>query len=323
MYITVVEARNLKAADSNGKSDPYVKLIDCKGLHIRGNSIKTEVIKKTLNPVWNQSWTLECNHKLSVLEFRVYDWDRFSADDEIGRVYVPVDGLMDQREHEQWYPLSPKGELKLKLKMELGFPVLAPRQVAVINKQSGQQLVVGLGWDQAPGRSSPIDLDASVIGYSIKEIKDSEDNTKKALNKEDVVSFRHLRGFNNAIVHSGDNRTGEGSGDDEEISIDVAALPQNVEILAFVINSFTGQRFSDIQSAYVRCRLKDQRTKHTYAYARFGGQGLNGTGLLIGYMYRYNADEWCFRAAKEVCASGRTAEDLVATAAKYVEDEYL
>ncbi|KAL6043095.1 E3 ubiquitin-protein ligase [Balamuthia mandrillaris] len=371
LYVTVVEARGLRAGDSNGSSDPYVKLVfnasfmqeskqltwtlfffffqrlmDGQGLHMKGNSYKTAVKKKTLNPVWNQSWEFDCNYKLSFLEFRVYDHDVFSKDDELGYVYVPVDHLLDQQEHERWYYLRPlqvrglfcfmllayskqsetQGELKLKLRMELGFPVLLLGQAAVIHRDEAKErssMLFGLGWDVSPERKDHVNLDASVIGFSIIEKTDKKGNAIKKLKVCEMVTEKRMIGFNGAVVHSGDSISGEGTGDDEEISVDVASLAPDT-ILAFVVTSFSHQKFSQLKSAYVRCRLKDEQATRTFAYSRLGGQeDLQGTGLLVGYMYRYEGEEWRYKAVQEVSPTASKAEDMVSTVLRFVEKDHL
>lgn len=97
-----------------------------------------------------------------------------------------------------------------------------------LNGHSLSKVVMGLGWDPAQ-RGRNIDLDASVISY---------DGSGRKL---EIVWFIHKREYGGAIVHSGDNLTGQGEGADEQIR--VGALPADVRHLVFTINSFTGQRF--------------------------------------------------------------------------------
>ncbi|MDP9434774.1 MAG: TerD family protein [Actinomycetota bacterium] len=106
------------------------------------------------------------------------------------------------------------------------------------------RVAMGLGWDPAPGRRS-IDLDASVIAFN----SDGKDI--------DTVWFMSKEGCGGAVRHSGDNLTGQGEGDDEVITVDLARMPPAVRALVFTVNSFSGQRFSDVASSY--CRLLDER----------------------------------------------------------------
>jgi tellurium resistance protein TerZ len=73
----------------------------------------------------------------------------------------------------------------------------------------------------------------------------------------DIVWFRQLQSKDGSIKHSGDNRTGAGEGDDEQIIVDLSRIPANVKSLVFTVNSFTGQNFSQVENAYcriVKCR---------------------------------------------------------------------
>lgn len=107
------------------------------------------------------------------------------------------------------------------------------------------EVVMGLGWDPAPGKGS-IDLDASVIAF---------DTTGR---KPEIVWFMNLKAFNGAITHTGDNQTGKGDGDDEQIQVKLEELPAKVAALVFTINSFNGQKFTDVERAF--CRLIDGRS---------------------------------------------------------------
>ena len=101
---------------------------------------------------------------------------------------------------------------------------------------------MGLGWDPAK-RGRDIDLDASVIVVNAQG------------RKVDAVWFMAKSAFGGAIEHSGDNLTGAGEGDDEVITVDLGRLPAEAHALVFTVNSFRGQKFTDVRNAY--CRLLD------------------------------------------------------------------
>lgn len=107
-------------------------------------------------------------------------------------------------------------------------------------------LIMGLGWDPAK-RGRSIDLDASALAF----------DAKGAL--LDIVWFTHLVAFDGAITHTGDNLTGEGDGDDEQIVVHLSGLPREVAALVFTINSFRRQKFTEVSRAY--CRLVDARSR--------------------------------------------------------------
>jgi len=87
MYIdlVIVEARNIKAADINGFSDPYVLLKKVKGVL---SEAKTPTINKTLNPVWNYKATVKVDYNLHALIFELYDHDAVTKDDHLGSVLI-------------------------------------------------------------------------------------------------------------------------------------------------------------------------------------------------------------------------------------------
>jgi stress response protein SCP2 len=100
---------------------------------------------------------------------------------------------------------------------------------------------MGLGWDT--GRGEDIDLDASCILYDARQ-KDV-----------DKVWFMSKKGDHGNVRHSGDNLTGAGEGDDEVIEVDLDKISSNVQTLVFVVNSFSGQKFTAVRNAF--CRLID------------------------------------------------------------------
>ncbi len=122
---------------------------------------------------------------------------------------------------------------------------LAKRQTVSLVKTGAPPLrrtAMGLGWDPAR-RGKDIDLDASVIVVNAKG------------RKVEAVWFMAKSAYNGAIEHSGDNLTGAGEGDDETITVDLGRLPGDAHALVFTVNSFRGQKFTDVRNAY--CRLLD------------------------------------------------------------------
>ena len=94
--IFIVSAKDLKAADFTGKSDPFVVV-----LHRGKQVFKTRVKKNTLCPTWNEDFefTFDANER-SPLILRCYDWDRFSSDDFLGETKIDVMALMKEGSHE-------------------------------------------------------------------------------------------------------------------------------------------------------------------------------------------------------------------------------
>ncbi|MBC3380719.1 TerD family protein [Serratia fonticola] len=182
---------------------------------------------------------------------------------------------------------------------------LTKNQTVSLSKQSSaiNQLHFGLGWDPIKkkggllskmfgGGSDAIDLDAGCV------LLDKDGNTL------DTIWFRQLKSRCGAVVHSGDNLTGEGDGDDEVILVELAKLPAQVEYLAFTVNSFRGQSFNDVENAF--CRVIDQAKKELARY-ELKEQGAH-TGIVIASLRRNNG-QWDFTAHGKAC-SGRTIGDM-------------
>ncbi|HEX2902424.1 MAG TPA: TerD family protein [Jatrophihabitans sp.] len=155
------------------------------------------------------------------------------------------------------------------------------------------RLMMGLGWDPARGRRN-IDLDASVLAFDAR------------LQLLDLAWFSHKRAFGGAITHTGDNLTGQGDGDDEQILLELAALPATVAHLMFTINSYRGQKFTDIANAF--CRLVDAGSGAELV--RFDlSESRPSTGVLMAVLSRSGAG-WQMRAIGEF-HDGKTVKDMV------------
>lgn len=184
-----------------------------------------------------------------------------------------------------------------------------------LSKEAGgtlTQVKLGLGWDvaQAPqaqktgllgklfgggsGSEDTIDLDASCIMF---------DSNKQAV---DAIWFGQLKSKDGSILHTGDNRTGAGDGDDEVINVDLSKIPATVTSLVFTVNSFTGQTFETVENAF--CRIVNASNNSEVARYNLSAQG-GHTAMIMAKVYRHN-NEWKMHAIGET-ASGRTFHDLM------------
>ena len=186
-----------------------------------------------------------------------------------------------------------------------------------LTKNDGTSLTkvfLGTGWDVAKssgggffskmlgsGGGDSIDLDASVIMYD--ENKQFVDN----------VYFGQKKSRDGSIVHSGDNLTGEGDGDDEVINVDLNRLPATVQTLVFTISSFRGQTFENVSNAF--CRLVDATNNNEIAKYNLSQQG-DYTALIIAKIYRHNG-EWKMKAIGETC-QGRTLDQMKPTIQNFI-----
>jgi stress response protein SCP2 len=168
--------------------------------------------------------------------------------------------------------------------------------------KSGAALVsvmMGLGWDPARRRGN-IDLDASVIAFDAGG------------NRLAMVWFVNKGEWNGALRHMGDNVTGQGEGDDEQIYVDLDRLPNEVASLVFTITSYRKHKFTDVRNAF--CRLVDTATgKELVRYNLSEAEPT--TGVVMAVLRRTGGRNWEMRAIGEF-ADGRTVKDLLAPATK-------
>ncbi|WP_206307968.1 TerD family protein [Streptomyces sp. A0958] len=158
---------------------------------------------------------------------------------------------------------------------------------------------MGLGWEPAY-RGKDIDLDASVIAYGPQR------------NHLDSCYFGKLSILDGAIKHSGDNLTGEGEGDDEVIVVDLGRIPPEATGLVFTVNSFTGQKFTEVAKAY--CRLVDAATDEELV--RFDLTGAEPqTGVMMAKLIKQFTGEWEMTALGDFVKS-RTVRGMVKPASQ-------
>lgn len=168
---------------------------------------------------------------------------------------------------------------------------------------------LGLGWDAQTvtkkglfGGSKTvqksIDLDASAIMF---------DGGKGVV---ETVFFGHLNSADGSIQHTGDNLTGAGEGDDESIKVDLSRVPAHVEHIVFVVNSYSGQRFTEVANAYVRVVDSDQNDAELARYSLTGGQPC--TAMVMAKVSREGGG-WSFTAIGQD-GDGRTAQQVAGVA---------
>jgi tellurium resistance protein TerZ len=187
---------------------------------------------------------------------------------------------------------------------------LTKGQKISLEKEAGgglTKVVMGLGWDMAKksgggglfgmfggGSNDSIDLDASCLMFD------------EAKNLLDAVYFGQLNSKDNSIHHTGDNLTGEGDGDDEQIVVDLSRVPGNVKTLVFTVSSFRGQTFDQVANAF--CRIVNQANGKEIAKYALSSQGPH-TAQIMAKLYRHNG-EWKMAALGENC-NGRTFRDML------------
>lgn len=161
------------------------------------------------------------------------------------------------------------------------------------------KVVVGLGWDEAPrsgggllgalfgGGHQSIDCDASAILLQNGKLK----------HKDDIVYFGNLKHFSGTVQHMGDNLTGAGDGDDEQIVIDLAAVPAQYDRIVIVVNIYQAlqrrQHFGMIRNAFAR--IVDQRNNKELCKYNLTEDYSGQLAMIFGEVYRRDG-EWKFNA---------------------------
>lgn len=159
--------------------------------------------------------------------------------------------------------------------------------------------VIGLGWDARSTDGSPFDLDGSVflLGDSGKVLSDAH-----------FVFYNQKTSPDGAVVHSGDNKTGAGEGDDEQIKINLPKVDTAIQRVVFAVTIHEAetrrQNFGQVRNAFIRVLNQDSNTE----LARFdlSEDYSTETAMVFGEIYRHSG-EWKFRAVGQGFAGGLQA----------------
>lgn len=182
-----------------------------------------------------------------------------------------------------------------------------------LTKNDGTSLThitIGLGWD--PVQNSSGGFFSSLFGSSAQDIDCDASvfllQNGKLLHPDDIVYFGHLKHRSGAVIHTGDNLTGEGDGDDETILTDLSKVPKSYDRLIFVVNIYQArsrkQDFGQIQNAYIR--ILDAQGKEFCRYNL--SENYHGmTAMIFGEIYR-KGDTWKFNAIGKGTHDGSISE---------------
>ena len=157
-------------------------------------------------------------------------------------------------------------------------------------------VTVGLGWDARTTDGQPFDLDASaiVVGGDGRVLSDGH-----------FVFFNQLASSDGSVRHQGDNRTGQGDGDDEKIDIDLSALPAAADRVVFAVAIHEAderrQSFGQVRSAFMR--VVDRTSAAELGRYDLSEDSATETAMVFGEVYRSGSD-WKFRAVGQGYASG-------------------
>jgi tellurium resistance protein TerD len=157
-------------------------------------------------------------------------------------------------------------------------------------------VVVGLGWDVRTTTGADYDLDASALLCGADG---------KVLSDQHFVFFNNLASPDRSVEHSGDNLTGGGDGDDEQIKVNLAAVAVQVERIAFPVSIYDaekrGQSFGQVRNAFIR--IVNQADNRELARYDLTEDASTETAMIFGELYRHGT-EWKFRAIGQGYASG-------------------
>ena len=156
------------------------------------------------------------------------------------------------------------------------------------------RVLIGLGWDAKDPRDvgADFDLDASAFGLCT-----DASGRQKAFSDQFFIFYGNLQSPANAIVHMGDNRTGDGDGDDEELVVDVTQLHPKIDTIAFPVTIHDAvarrQNFGNVENAYIRIvnAVTNEEVARYNLTDDFGFE----TAIIFGELYRKGSD-WMFRA---------------------------
>ncbi len=157
-------------------------------------------------------------------------------------------------------------------------------------------ILIGLGWDVRATDGADFDLDASVFLTNA---------TGKVRSDADFIFYNNLKSADGSIEHTGDNRTGEGDGDDEAVKVALNNVPADIEkiVVAVTIDQADtrGQSFGQVDSAFIRI-VNDSNGSEIARYD-LSEDASTETAMVFGEVYR-NGAEWKFRAVGQGFAGG-------------------
>jgi len=150
------------------------------------------------------------------------------------------------------------------------------------------KVLVGLGWDARSTDGQDFDLDASA--FLLKA-----DGKVRA--DSDFIFYNQLKSVDGSVEHTGDNRTGEGDGDDEAIKVDLSKIPADIDKIMFTVTIHEAearrQSFGQVRNAFIR--IVNQDSNSEVARYDLAEDASTETAMIFAELYR-NGSEWKFRA---------------------------
>jgi tellurium resistance protein TerD len=150
------------------------------------------------------------------------------------------------------------------------------------------KILIGLGWDTRATDGTDFDLDASAFLLVAAE---------KVRGDDDFIFYNNLKSTDGSVEHTGDNRTGEGDGDDEALKVDLSRVPADVQKVAIAVTIHDAearrQNFGMVANAFIR--VVNDITQREIVRYDLTEDASTETAMVFGEVYRHNA-EWKFRA---------------------------
>ena len=157
-------------------------------------------------------------------------------------------------------------------------------------------VVVGLGWDERLTSGQAFDLDASALMLNA---------AGRILSDQHFVFFNNLTSPDGSVEHTGDNLTGSGEGDDEQIKVDLSQVPPEVDRIVFPVSIYEAdsrrQNFGQVRNAFIR--VINQADGAELTRYDLSEDASSETAMIFGELYRHGGD-WKFRAVGQGYSSG-------------------
>ncbi len=194
------------------------------------------------------------------------------------------------------------------------------QKISLSKENAGlSRLLVGLGWDEAKPKKSAGGFLSALLGGSTPAIDCDASafllKNGKLAGKNDIIYFGNLEHVSGAVTHLGDNLTGAGEGDDEQLIIELDRVPAEYDHIVFVVNIYQAQQrkqhFGMIQNAFIR--IVDGRSNAEICRYNLTENYSNMLAMVFGEVYRHNG-EWKFNAIGQ----GTTDNSLGDLARRYM-----
>ena len=161
------------------------------------------------------------------------------------------------------------------------------------------RILIGLGWDERATDGAAFDLDASAFLLTA---------TGKVRGDHDFIFYNQLKSQDHSVEHTGDNRSGQGDGDDETLLVDLSKVSPEIEKIAITVTihdaQARGQNFGQIANAFIR--IVNQDTNVEVVRFDLAEDYSTETAMVFGEVYRHNG-EWKFKAVGQGYAGGLAA----------------